>query len=309
MASETVRELAEAVRKGDADRARDLVRDIVRERENAALEKFEELQGVDPDLAKKIQMRGYRTVDKLANAPLEKLVKIPELREGKAQEVLDSARTHVVEKLTELPGVGEGTAEKILNHDYTGFDDLATVSTGELAEIPKVGERGAEKIRRHAESRAVKRLEDLPGVGEDTAEEMRKQGFTAMKSVAESSVAELSKIPNIGEKGAEKILNHAESNPGGEIEDLPGVGGETAQRIRKHGYTPVSYVAESSVGELAEIPNIGKKGPRGSWNVPGERPGETSRNCRTSTERRPETSKTTGIPASRTLQNPRSRIW
>ncbi|KXA98761.1 hypothetical protein AKJ41_06340 [candidate division MSBL1 archaeon SCGC-AAA259O05] len=82
MASETVRELAEAVREGDADRAGDLVRDIVRERENAALEKFEELQGVGPDLAKKIQMHGYNTVDKLAKASLEKLVKISEQSRG-----------------------------------------------------------------------------------------------------------------------------------------------------------------------------------------------------------------------------------
>ncbi|KXA89490.1 hypothetical protein AKJ62_03050 [candidate division MSBL1 archaeon SCGC-AAA259D14] len=260
MVSENMKSLAKAVRDGDVDRAGELVREMIREREGGVLEKFENLPGVDSDLAKTIQMHGYNTVDMLAKAPLEKLVKIPELREGKAEEVLEAAREHVEKKLTELPGVGGDTAREIVKNGYTSFEDLAKASVEELTEIPKVGRKGAEKIHRHAENKAVKDLEDLPGVGGETAMEMRKHGFTAMRSVSESSIEELSNIPNIGEEGAEDILEYAKDNPLGEIEDLPGVGKKTAKEIVKHGHTPVRLVASSTVEELAAVPNIGVRG-------------------------------------------------
>lgn len=257
-----MKDLARAIRDGDSDRAEDLVDEIIRGRMGGVLDKFEDLPGVGSDMAKNIQMHGYNTLDKLAEAPLEDLVKIPELSSGKAKEVFESAQNYLEKKFTDLPGVGEDTAKEIVKKGYTSIGDLARSSVKELTEIPMVGKSGAEKIHEYAESEAGTELEDLPGVGRRTAEEMARRGFTAMGAISESSVEKISEIPNIGERGADKILEYAKENPQDEIEDLPGVGEETAKEIRKHGYTAMRRVAGSSVEELSEIPNIGKKGAK-----------------------------------------------
>lgn len=254
-----MREFVEAICEKNVDKAKNVADEILQEKGEES-DELEEIPGIGSDLAKKIQMHGYDTLGKLANSPLEKLINISELSEGHAKQILDSAQEYVEKKFTDLPGVGKETAREIRKQGYMSIEDIAKSSVKELTEIPKVGKKGAQKILDYAQEKAGEELEDLPGVGKETAEEMRKKGFTDMKYIASLSVQDLTRIPNIGEKGAKEILEYAKDNPMGKIKDLPGVGKETAEEIKRHGCTVMSCIVESSIEELTEIPNIGKKG-------------------------------------------------
>lgn len=260
MPNESMRDLAEAIRNEDVDGAKEAVERISSEVGGEGPEKFDELPGVGTGLAKKIQMRGIDTISKLARIPLKKLVDIPELREGKAKGVLDSARTRLKEDLTELPGVGENTSEELVKRGYTTLEDMKGASVENLTEVPGIGEKGAEDIIEYIRGKGGTELRDLPGVGGETAERMREQGFTAVGRLSEAPIEKIVEIPNIGREGAAEISNYAEENPTAELKDLPGVGEGTAEEIRKAGYTALNSVADSSVGELAEVPNIGENG-------------------------------------------------
>lgn len=254
-----MKKFAKTVKDEDFKKARSLIREIIGERGEVSID-IKDISEVSPQLAEKIKNRGYDSLGKLANAPLDGLVKIPELAEGPAKKIFDTARKRVLKELTQLPGVGEGTAKDMINHGYTSLENISRSSIEKLTEVPGIGKKGAEEILKTTKEKAETNLEDLPGIGKGTAEKMREEGYTPLNYIAESSVEELTKIPNIGENGAEKIIKYAEENPDDNIEDLPGVGKETAEEIRKYGYTAIQYVADSSVRELTKIPNIGKKG-------------------------------------------------
>ncbi len=274
MVKENLKKFVEAVEESNYKEARSIVRDIIGDRGDVEMD-LEDISGINSKLAKKIRNKGYDSLGKLANAPLDGLIKISELAEGPAKEVFETARKQVLKDLTELPGVGEGTAKDMVNNGYTSLGDVSRSSVEKLSEVPGIGKKGAEKIIKTAEEKAVTRLEDLPGVGGGTAENMREAGFTPLHGIAESSIEELVKIPNIGRNGAEKILDYAKDNPEGDIEDLPGVGKETAEEIRKYGYTAIKYVADSTVEELSQIPGIGKKGAEDILEFAREKSGGT----------------------------------
>lgn len=259
MVSEDMKEFVKVVKEKNFKKARSLIRDIIDEKGDISKD-IEDIPNVSTQLAEKIKEKGYDSLGKLANAPLDGLVKLPELAEGPAKKVFDSAQRRVLKDLTVLPGVGEGTAKEMINHGYTSLESVSRSSVEKLSQIPGIGGKGAEKILETAKEEAVTNLEDLPGVGDETAEKMREESYTPLNYLAESSVEELTNIPNIGKTGAEEILEYSEDNPKDDIEDLPGVGRETAEEIRKFGYTAIQCVANSTEEELSKIPNIGGKG-------------------------------------------------
>lgn len=105
MVSKTMMDFAKAIKKNDPDEAGRLIGKILRERyESEAVKGLQALPGVGPDRAKKIQSFGYRSIENLARASPEELIKIPGLGEESAREILDSAR-----KL-------QGPAEKIAGY-------------------------------------------------------------------------------------------------------------------------------------------------------------------------------------------------
>lgn len=261
MVEKSMKEFAKAIREEDIVKIGELTEEIIQEKGGKKLD-LEEVSELDDELVKKIKENGINTVEKLANSPLKELVKIPELREGKAKEVLGSAREHLVKILTELPGVGKSTAREILKRGYATLRDVGRAPVEELSEIPKIEKKEAVEIKEYAEKNSGTGLEDLPKVGKKTAEGMRKNNFTAMQSVAESSLGELTKVPNIGAKGAEEVLEYAKENPQDDLKNLPGVGEGTTEKLKRHGFTVIHRVADTSVEELAETPNIGEKGAR-----------------------------------------------
>ncbi|MFP4005753.1 MAG: helix-hairpin-helix domain-containing protein [Candidatus Hadarchaeia archaeon] len=262
MIDEKIKEFAKSIKNEKVEEAETVLNQIKKDRREGLSEKLEQVEGINSQVIQELQMRGYNTLDKLADAPLEKLVKVPGLDKGKAKDILKSAKNHIVNSLKKLPGVGEDTAVELLTRGYTSLSDLAKSTPEDLTEIPNIGDKGAKEIIKYAETESITKLEDLPGVGKETAEEMKKKGFNSMNAITESSVEKLTKIPNIGERGASKIIEYAREHPNAKVGDLPGVGRETAKEIEKHGYTALRYVAESTVDELTETPNIGDKGAR-----------------------------------------------
>ncbi len=273
MVSENMEKFVKAVEEKNFKKARSLLRDIIGEKGDVEKD-IEDIPEVSSKLAEKIKNKGYDSLGKLANAPLDGLIKIPELAEGPAKKVYDLAQKRVLKEITELPGVGEGTAKEMINHGYTSLGDISRTTAEKLTQVPGIGKKGAEKMIQTARDKAVTKLENLPGVGAGTADKMREEGYTPLRYIADASIEELMQIPNIGKSGAEKIIEYASENPNRNIEDLPGVGGETAEEIRKHGFTAIQYIADSSVDELTKIPNIGKKGAEKIIECAEERSGE-----------------------------------
>jgi|GEM_PF-2394755 len=272
MVSEEMKEFAKAVKEKKYKKARSLVRDLASDKKDIS-KGIEDVPEIDSDLVDNIKMRGFESLEKLAKAPIQKLVKIPEFSEGRAKNVLDSARDYVADDLTKLPNVGGETAMEMIKNGLTSFADVSRSTVDDLKEIQGIGKKGAEKIIEKAKEESITSLEELPGVGGGTVEKMKEEGFTPLGYIAESTPQELSRIPNVGKKGAEKIIEFAKDNPKESVKDLPGVGEETAEEIIKHGYTAINFITEKSAKELSEVPNIGKKGAQEILEVVREKTG------------------------------------
>lgn len=272
MVSEDMKEFAKAVKEKKYKKARSLIRDLTSDKKDIS-KGIEDVPEIDSELAENIKMRGFESLEKLSKAPLQKLVKVPDFTEGVAEDVLNSAREYVADDLTELPNVGKETALEMIQNGLTSLADVSRTTVSDLKEIQGIGQKGAEKIIEKAKEESITSLEELPGVGGGTVEKMKEEGFTPLGYIAESSPQELSRIPNVGKKGAEKMIEFAEENPNKSVEDLPGVGEETAEEILKYGYTGVNFITEKSVKELSKVPNIGKKGAREILETVRERTG------------------------------------
>ena len=71
------------------------------------------------------------------------------------------------------------------------------------------GESAAEETIGAVSGSAESALASLPGVGEKMVLLLKEHGFSSIKSIAEATEDELSKIPKIGEKTAKKIIDAA----------------------------------------------------------------------------------------------------
>ena len=60
-------------------------------------------------------------------------------------------------------------------------------------------------------SDSTEQLLTIPGVSDDLAEQLREAGFTSPKRVADATVEQLTALPDMGEKTAERIIESAQS--------------------------------------------------------------------------------------------------
>lgn len=105
-----------------------------------------------------------------------------------------------------------------------------------------------------------KKVEELLGVEHDKAAELEKAGYNSIKDIVKAGAEELSEISKIGRKSAEKIEKSAINEIEKEFLDLPGVGPDKAENIRKNGFYSIKDLAKASINEIAEVSKIGEKG-------------------------------------------------
>jgi N utilization substance protein A len=119
-------------------------------------------------------------------------------------------------------------------------------------------------------------LANLPGVSETMSEILFAHDLKTVKSLAETAVDDLTKIPGVGQKTAEKIIAGAVEDLAGEkgesaeaqdkvdlsaegVNVIPGVGAKTVAVLTKEGFKTVGDILSSSPEKLAEIDGIGTK--------------------------------------------------
>ncbi len=115
-------------------------------------------------------------------------------------------------KVEEIPKVGRKKVNELKSSGYSSIKDIVEGGIEELSKVPKIVEKDAENIYKSCIEEIEESLSCLPGVGPDKAENIRENGFYSVKDLANASIEEVKKIPNIGEKGAQKIINSAKDH-------------------------------------------------------------------------------------------------
>lgn len=125
---------------------------------------------------------------------------------------------------------------------------------------PDEAEKYIEKIiQEKEENRGSENIEDLSGLGSERASRIREHGYESIESIAKASLRELVEVPKIGKKSAQSILESAHEEVENILLELPGVGSDKAEEIRKAGYCSLETLANSSLEDLEKIPKVGKE--------------------------------------------------
>jgi N utilization substance protein A len=143
--------------------------------------------------------------------------RIDVLSETRAQERNEAARR----SLLEVPGIGEITVELLFMEGYRSAEEVAQASEEDLAQIEGIGVEKAKAMIRAARQVVEKRsriaavegempLDTLEGVGEKTMALLSESGILSVEQLAASEPADLKKIPGIGPKKSEALLEAAQ---------------------------------------------------------------------------------------------------
>ncbi len=203
--------------------------------------------------------------------------------------------TATARELEELPGVGEATAKKIIaGRPYKSVDDLSSagISDKEIAKLTplvKVGKPSRTSVPQDAVDHAkvdlntatAAELEALPGVGEATAKKII--AGRPYKSVDDLDKAGISKVQlavitpmvKVGKEshaaGGQEPADHAAAKvdlntaTAKELEELPGVGPATSQKIISgRPYKSVddlekAGISEKEMARISPLVTVGKE--------------------------------------------------
>ncbi len=138
-------------------------------------------------------------------------------------------------QLLQLPGVGENLAQRIEAYraDHNGFRDV-----DELRQVRGIGPKQLEKMRPFL--RVVPRADDervKPDQDTQAHSSGKKPLLTQPINVNRASGEELRRLPGIGPKLSQRILDARAKKPFQSVEDLrrvPGIGPKTLERLRPH---------------------------------------------------------------------------
>ncbi len=161
-------------------------------------------------------------------------------------------------------GFSEHFAEAV-----TSPDAISELSSPE--EVQAEGQRASEWVHLYREYARVaallasntdaprgRELTAIDGIGEQRAEALSEVGITDGSDLSTVALSTLVDVGDIGEITASKLQARAKGTIHSiHIEDLPGVGSETARALRSTGFHTLESIAESSEAELAEVPGIG----------------------------------------------------
>ncbi len=141
-------------------------------------------------------------------------------------------------QLLQLPGVGENLVRRIEAYraEHHGFRDV-----DELRRVGGIGPKLLEKLRPfvYVEPRASDEEDEPPEVrnAKPPLIVSKKAGLTQPIDINRASGAELQRLPGIGPKLSQRIIEARDKKPFASVNDLrrvPGIGLKTMERLRPH---------------------------------------------------------------------------
>ena len=173
-----------------------------------------------------IAWNSYRGQSPAEKPAIAVVVKVDLNRAGRAELLL-------------LPGVGPELANRILDHrERQGpFDGI-----GDLRKISGIGPTILEKLRPHVSISWPENVEAKKAIGEPILRVQQAAMKTAKApseplDINSASLAELQKLPGIGPKLAQRIVDARTDRPFAALADVrrvPGIGPKTLDKIKPH---------------------------------------------------------------------------
>jgi len=187
--------------------------------------------------------------------------------------------------LTELPGVGAAKAQRLQEAGLQSVTEIAGLDPASLAERCGFGADAAAAIVAGAKSLVQATggiaIEDLPTMNTEKAERLRTGGFETVQAIAAASPDEIKDFAGLSRNVARKTIEDARAALGLpapaqhpvdapvpeaaqeelvrlSVDDLPGVGPATADKLREAGFEDLMSIAVASPTELAEKCDVGE---------------------------------------------------
>ncbi len=185
--------------------------------------------------------------------------------------------------LTELPGVGATKAQRLQEAGITSVTQIAELAPAALSEKTGFSEAvalgiidGAKAI---VDATGGVAIEDLPTMNTQKAEKLRAGGFETVQGVANATPDEIKDYAGLSRAVARKTIDDARQilgMPAYEegavavpeaaqeevikmtVDDLPGVGPATADKLKEAGFDELMSIAVTSPNELAEKCDVGE---------------------------------------------------
>ena len=188
--------------------------------------------------------------------------------------------------LTQIPGVGQTKAEKLQEAGYDAGSIIAATPE-ELAQKTGLAIGAAttliEETKKLLDAQGGIVIEDLSTMNADKAQKLRSGGFETVKAIAHASPDDIKDFAGLSRSVAKKTIDDARATLGMPsydevqhpvdatvpeaaqeetismtVDDLPGVGPATADKLKEAGYEDLMSIAVTSPSELAEKCDIGE---------------------------------------------------
>ena len=153
----------------------------------------------------------------------------------KSESRMEKISNEILEKFRDLLHIGDVQSHVLYNEGFRSIKEVSEVDPEELAKVLGIGGEKASEIVEEA-LRLVKKEENpeptqetgpsveesvldpvgkIEGVGEKTAEILEANGFKAVQDILKADVENLSALPGIGAKKAEKLIQSARAYAAG----------------------------------------------------------------------------------------------
>ena len=188
--------------------------------------------------------------------------------------------------LTQIPGVGATKAEKLAE---AGYDAGSIIESTPEALAEKTGftvgtaSTIIEETKKLLEAQGGMVIEDLSTMNADKAQKLRTGGFETVEALAHATPDDIKDFAGLSRAVAKKTIDDAraalnmpsydeakhpvdatvpeaaqEETISMTVDDLPGVGPATADKLKEAGYEDLMSIAVTSPNELAEKCDIGE---------------------------------------------------
>ncbi|MFQ6127873.1 MAG: helix-hairpin-helix domain-containing protein [Thermoplasmata archaeon] len=117
--------------------------------EKKVIEQLSKIRGVSAKRAALLYDAGFRTIDDLNQASINRLKSIKGISRKTARMILESVRAEAQDfnrKLNEIPGVGPSLAKAIVEEGFSSIDQIMSSSPKELSKVKGISKKKAEKI-------------------------------------------------------------------------------------------------------------------------------------------------------------------
>jgi N utilization substance protein A len=147
----------------------------------------------------------------------------------KSESKMEKISGEILEIFKQLPSIGDVTSRILYNEGFRSLKEIAEVDPEELAKILgmekekalEIIESASKPVEKGGQDPGVKEetvppdsagnpIDQIEGVGEKTAEILKAGGFQTVQDLLKADVENLSSLPGIGPKKAEKLLQSAQ---------------------------------------------------------------------------------------------------